>query len=116
MQRPHQSVAQLEQGRDHKNVDKVVEVGNRRFVFEKRLNHSGQNQVIEREDNEYRQSKKPDQPAGLFPGVFLTVKKVHRLPSACSTRPGAVKCFTAGWPSSVRELREDLVGFLQRFL
>src|SRR5208283_1810381 len=63
------------------------------FVFEERLNQRSQNQVIEKEDDDRRQSEKPDQPAGLPPGVSFLVKKIHELPLACNTRPAAGKYF-----------------------
>src|ERR1035438_5124630 len=114
MKWPHKSVAKLEQSRNQKIVDKVIEAGNVRSVFEKRLNQcsQSQNQVIENEDGEHRQSEKPDQPAGLLPGAFLTVKKVHGLSFVCSTRPVGgkqlcerVKRITSSQPSNNRSSR-----------
>lgn len=57
------------------------------------MNDHGQRQIGQGHHDEYRQSKKPDQPAGLLPGAGFLVKKVHGLPFGCNTRPVGGKSF-----------------------
>ena len=57
------------------------------------MNDHGQHQIGQGHRDEHRQSEKPDQPAGLFPGAGFLVKKVHGLPFVCNTRLVGGKSF-----------------------